>query len=151
MRATLGGMPFPIIDGLRLPLDADVHQLASLMYSAYRGTIDDEGESEADALVEVQKTFASAYGSFVPSCFAVVERGGRLLSATLVTRWQDRPFVAFSMTEPNSKRTGLARACMMTAMSRLHAAGEHELGLVVTLANVPAFNLYTSLGFVAED
>ena len=55
------------------------------------------------------------------------------------------------MTEPNSKRTGLARACMMAAMSRLHAAGEHELHLVVTLANLPAFNLYTSLGFVVED
>ena len=144
-------MPFPAIDGLRLPSYADVQQLASLMYSAYRGTIDDEGESEADALLEVQKTYAGAYGSFVPSCSAVVERGNRLLSATLVTRWQDQPFVAFSMTEPNSKRTGLARACMMAAMSRLHAAGEHELHLVVTLANLPAFNLYTSLGFVVED
>jgi GNAT superfamily N-acetyltransferase len=151
MRATLGEMPFRVIDGLRLPLDADVHQLASLIYSAYRGTVDDEGESEADALVEVQKTFGGAYGVFVPSCSAVVERGGRLLSATLVTRWQNRPFVAFSMTEPNSKRTGLARACMMTAMSRLHAAGERELSLVVTLANLPAFNLYSSLGFVMEE
>jgi GNAT superfamily N-acetyltransferase len=151
MRAALAELPIPVIDGLRPPSDADVPQLASLMYSAYRGTIDDEGESEADALVEVQKTYAGAYGSFVPSCSAVVERGGRLLSATLVSRWQDRPFVAFSMTEPSSKRTGLARACMMTAMSRLHAAGERQLGLVVTLANVPAFNLYTSLGFVVEE
>jgi ribosomal protein S18 acetylase RimI-like enzyme len=151
MRATLGEMPFPAIAGLRPPSDADVQRLASLMYSANRGTVDDEGESEADALVEVQKTFAGAYGSFVPSCAAVVERNGRLLSATLVTRWQDRPFVAFSMTEPSSKRTGLARACMMTAMSRLHAAGERELSLVVTLANLPAFNLYSSLGFVMEE
>jgi ribosomal protein S18 acetylase RimI-like enzyme len=55
------------------------------------------------------------------------------------------------MTEPSSKRTGLARACMMTAMSRLHAAGERELGLVVTLANLPALNLYTSLGFVVGE
>jgi ribosomal protein S18 acetylase RimI-like enzyme len=36
-------------------------------------------------------------------------------------------------------------------MSRLHAAGEHELGLVVTLVNLPALNLYRSLGFVVED
>jgi GNAT superfamily N-acetyltransferase len=151
MRATLAEMRAPAIDGLRLPSDADVQQLASLMYSAYRGTIDDEGENEADALVEVQKTYAGAYGSFVPSCSAVVDRGGRLLSATMVTRWQDRPFVAFSMTEPGSKRTGLARACMMAAMSRLHAAGDRELGLVVTLANLPAINLYTSLGFVVEE
>jgi GNAT superfamily N-acetyltransferase len=151
MRARLGEMPIPAIDGLRLPSDADMHQLASLMYSAYRGTIDDEDETEAEALIEVQKTFTGAYGVFVPSCSAVVERGGRLLSATLVTRWQDRPFVAFSMTEPNSKRTGLARACLIAAMSRLHAAGEHELGLVVTMANFPAISLYTSLGFVVEE
>src|ERR1039458_5564987 len=116
MRVTLVEMPLPAIAGLRQPFTADVHQLASLMYSAYRGTVDDEGESEADALVEVQKTFAGAYGSFVPSCSAVVERGGRLLSATLVTRWQDRPFVAFSMTEPSSKGTGLARGRPMAGI-----------------------------------
>ena len=150
MRATLVEVPYPATSGLRPPTEADMQPLASLMYRAYRGTIDYEGESEADALVEVQKTFAGNYGTFVPSCSVVAERGGRLVSACLVTRWEDRPFVAFSMTDADFKRNGLARACMAAAMSRLHGAGEHEVRLVVTLANSPALNLYRSLGFEAE-
>jgi ribosomal protein S18 acetylase RimI-like enzyme len=125
--------------------------LGSLMFAAYRGTVDDEGETEAAALAEIQKTYAGAYGAFVPLCSRVVERAGRLVSATLITRWQERPFVAFSVTDPDSKRAGLARACMVGAMQCLRAAGESELRLVVTLANTPAVNLYNSLGFAVEE
>jgi GNAT superfamily N-acetyltransferase len=112
--------------------------------------VDDEGEGEAEALAEIQKTYAGEYGAFVLKCSRVVEREGRLVSATLITRWQERPFVAFSVTDPGCKRTGLARACMVAAMQCLRAAGESELRLVVTLANTPAVKLYKSLGFVQE-
>ncbi len=67
MRATLVEVPYPAISGLRPPLEADMQPLASLMYRAYRGTIDYEGESEAEALVEVQKTFRGEYGAFMPA------------------------------------------------------------------------------------
>jgi RimJ/RimL family protein N-acetyltransferase len=136
---------------MRSPVEDDVGALARLMRAAYHGTIDDEGETEADALAEVRKTFAGHYGAFVPDCSKVVERGGEILHATLVTRWEDRPFIAFSMTDPRAKRSGLARAALVGAMDDLRAGQEHELRLVVTLANLPAFTLYESLGFVVED
>ena len=41
---------------VRSPTPADDHQLASLMYHAYLGTIDYQGESEADALTELRRT-----------------------------------------------------------------------------------------------
>lgn len=80
----------------------------------------------------------------------VIEREGVLASATLVIRWQDQPLVAFTMTDARFKRQGLGRACMLSAMQQLHAAGETELDLFVTLANSEAVGLYRSLGFASQ-
>lgn len=54
------------------------------------------------------------------------------------------------MTDARFKRQGLGRACMLSAMHQLHAAGETELDLFVTLANNEAVGLYRSLGFVLQ-
>jgi ribosomal protein S18 acetylase RimI-like enzyme len=140
----LAGWPTP---GLREPLYGDRAALARLMRDAYRDSVDDEGEGEGEALVEIDRVLAGAYGAFVPQASSVVEREGRLHTATLVTRWEARPFVALSMTDPGARRCGLARAGLVNAMRRLHATGETELRLVVTLANVAAVRLYRSLGF----
>jgi ribosomal protein S18 acetylase RimI-like enzyme len=55
------------------------------------------------------------------------------------------------MTHEDHRSLGLGRTCMVSAMQELFAAGEFELRLVVTLANMPAVNLYKSLGFVVEE
>ena len=86
----------------------------------------------------------------MPCCSKVVERGGTLLSAALITRWEGRPLVAFSFTDPAFAGQGLARACLLAAMSELTDQGERELRLVVTLANTRAVRLYTRLGFQFE-
>jgi GNAT superfamily N-acetyltransferase len=151
MRAALAAHQRPKVTGMRSPVESDCPKLAKLMCAAYRGTIDDEGENEDVALVEVRKTFAGEYGAFVPHCSKVVAPSQELLHATLVTKWEGRPFIAFSMTEPNAKRTGLARACLVNAMQDLRIQGESELRLVVTLANLPALSLYESLGFVVQE
>jgi ribosomal protein S18 acetylase RimI-like enzyme len=135
---------------MRPPEPADVPRLASLMLRAYTGTADDEGENEAQALVEVENTFAGGYGSFVRDCSRVIERNGMLASAVLITRWENRAFVAFTMTQPEYKRQGLCRVCMISAMNALAAEGEEEVWLAVTLANTPAIALYQSLGFVLQ-
>jgi len=151
MRAALVARQRPQLIGMRSPVEGDCLQLAKLMCAAYRGAVDDEGENEDVALVEVRKTFAGEYGVFVPHCSKVVGQCQELLHATLVTRWEDRPFIAFSMTGPTAKRTGLARGCLVNAMQDLRVQGESELRLVVTLANLPALSLYESLGFVVQE
>ena len=67
--------------------------------------------------------------------------------ASLNTRWQRRPFVAFAMPAPAAQRHGLARACRIAAMQDLREQGETQRRLAVTLANLPALTLYASLGF----
>jgi len=138
------------VPGLRAPVPEDAPQLATLMLNAYRGTVDYEGENEDGAIAEVQKTLRGSAGPFDWLCSRVVEREGILASAALVTRWQDRPFIAFTMTAAAFKRNGLAWACMLDAMRALAASGETEARLMVRIANTPAVALYESLGFVAE-
>jgi ribosomal protein S18 acetylase RimI-like enzyme len=149
MTATLTQRKRVEIEGERRPLPSDEQELAELMMSAYHGTVDDEGENVEQALAEIRKTFAGEYGPFMPDCSRVVQRGGQLVSATLVTGWQGRPFIAFAMTAPNWKRRGIARGSMVNTMQDLLECGEALLSLVVTVRNEPACSLYQSLGFVS--
>jgi hypothetical protein len=48
--------------------------LGPLMLAAYRGTVDDEGESESDAAVEVESVVSGEYGQFLPDCSFVNPR-----------------------------------------------------------------------------
>jgi ribosomal protein S18 acetylase RimI-like enzyme len=137
----------PELPGARSPTEDDRPALAQLLLDAYRGTIDEEEETLEQALAEIERTFGGEYGPFMRAESRVVERDGELVSATLLTRWQDRPFIAYAITDPRWQRQGLARASMRSAMHALHASGNDLLSLVVTLENEPALTLYQSLGF----
>ena len=149
MTITLSNRERVHIEGERRPLPTDECELAELMMAAYQGTVDDEGENVEQALDEIRKTFSGEYGPFRPECSRVVQREARIVSATLVTGWQGRPFVAFAMTAPNWKRKGIARASMVNTMQDLIERGETLLSLVVTVRNEPAYALYQTLGFVS--
>ena len=151
MRATLGNSDPHSPSQTRSVTPADVAPLGRLMYWAYVGTTDYEGETPEQAAEEIAKTMTGEYGDFDSQCSKVIERAGRIVSATLVTRFQGRPFVAFSMTDPEFKNQGLGTECMRSAMSALRSGGESEIRLVVTLANSPAVALYAKLGFTPES
>jgi ribosomal protein S18 acetylase RimI-like enzyme len=135
------------VPGARRPRTDDLLGLATLMFAAYQGTVDYTGESADAAAEEVQKTFAGGYGIYLPQHSYVVERNSALVAASLVTRLDDTPLLAFAMTAPSWKRTGLARATIGNVMLDLHEAGETQLALVVNSRNQPALDLYLSLGF----
>jgi RimJ/RimL family protein N-acetyltransferase len=121
------------------------------MHRAYLNTIDYEGESLEQSAAEIAKTVQGVYEALMPHVSHVAVREGALVSATLITRFEGRPFVAFAFTEPTLSGRGLARACLQAAMAALFRQGERELRLVVTLANTPAVALYTRLGFEREE
>jgi ribosomal protein S18 acetylase RimI-like enzyme len=137
------------LEGERRPRPSDELQLAELMLSAYRGSVDEEEETIEQALSEIRKTFAGEHGPFLPDCSRVVVRERRIVSAILVTGWQERPLVAYAMTAPAWKRRGLARAGMVNTMQDVLESGEKLLSLVVTVKNEPAYSLYQDLGFVS--
>jgi GNAT superfamily N-acetyltransferase len=148
MHADLGSArPAPDDPLVRPVCASDAPGLASLMLAAYRGTADDAGEGPAAAAAEIARLFEGAYGTFDATCSEAVIRDGSIVNATLVTEFQGCPLIAFSMTAPEWKRRGLARAGLLRVMERLRRAGRAEVGLVVTKANIPARRLYECLGF----
>lgn len=117
------------------------------MLAAYQGTIDDSGETIDGAREEVARVLSGAYGRFNSSASEVTPIDGELASATIITEMKGEPLLAFSMTAPQYKRQGLARAGLLRAIRRLKDAGHARLLLVVTEGNTPAEQLYTSIGF----
>lgn len=134
----------------RAPTPDDVRALGALLHDAFEDTVDDDGESVADARGVVEQLFAGAFGEFLWQQSEVNERAGRIVCATLLTRWQGLPFVAFTLTSPLHQGRGLARAGLLRAMNRLAAEGQQVLRLVVTQGNEPAERLYERLGFRPE-
>jgi ribosomal protein S18 acetylase RimI-like enzyme len=147
--------PPVVADGgaARTVREDDKEALAILLYAAYKGTIDDEGESFADALEEMAETWRGSYGRFLPECSFVVEDGEFLASACLVTYFEPHaaPLVVFLMTRPEAKRRGLARRLLERSMHALSGKGYDRLTLVVTEGNDPAQRLYRALGFRPID
>jgi pimeloyl-ACP methyl ester carboxylesterase len=125
----------------------DAPALARLMLDAYRGTIDDEGETLDDALAAMQETFAGAYGPLLPLCSFLIEEWGEPLACTLVTCWQGQPLLAFVMTHPVLKNYGVGRFLIQKSINALLAHRYQELSLFVTSGNLPAQRLYERLGF----
>ena len=132
------------------PVNVDASEaraLAELMLVAYRGTADDEGEDLDDAIGEVERTLAGAYGPLIPEASFVVVDSDRTVGAILVTLFEDRPIVAHIIVDPSKKRSGIGTDLMLAAANAL-ASGDHAtLDLYVTEANEPAVRFYRTFGF----
>lgn len=133
----------------RAPRTSDGHDLAVLLYAAFRGTIDDEGESFADAQHEIEKTLSGDYGRLMMDCSFVIEHEDGLAAACLISWYEPSaaPLVVFTMTAPTLKGRGLARFLLVQSINALVERGHAQLELIVTDGNEPAQRLYASLGF----
>jgi GNAT superfamily N-acetyltransferase len=129
----------------------DTALLATLMYDAYHGTVDDEGETPEMVTAEMQSLLAGKYGAFLPGNSFVIEEQGRALSATIVTLWEGAPLLAVAMTHPTAKNQGMAAELIGRSVRALAENGYADLILFVTDGNAPAQHLYERLGFVVED
>jgi ribosomal protein S18 acetylase RimI-like enzyme len=135
---------------LRPLVESDAPGLAELMLAAFRGTVDDEGEDLDRARDEVQRTFAGGYGRLLWNSSFVVEvepAKPALLSASVLTFWQELPLLSCLVTQPDAGRRGLATALLRQSAHTLASQGYARLDLFVTRGNAPAERLYSKLGF----
>jgi GNAT superfamily N-acetyltransferase len=137
----------------------DALRLGQLMYDAYHGTIDDEGETPEEARTEIAATLAGKYGPLLTtSSFLIeIEEQGRALAASVLTDWTNErtgtkhPLLAFLMTHPDAAGKGMATALLQKSINALRAHGQKDLVLFVTVGNSRAQHIYQKLGFQIEE
>ena len=158
MRHTLTEHPIAGAWATRPVSPADGPLLGALMYDAYHETIDDEGETPAEAQAEIERTLTGKYGPLLGASSFVIEEPGRALGATVITDWTDartgkkQPLLAFLMVHPDASGKGMGAFLLRRSINALLAHGETELVLFVTVGNGAAQHIYQKLGFeVVEE
>jgi len=131
--------------------DADLPEVAHLMVDGYRGTIDFEGETDEEALDELQGAIGGSNGQPLRDAWLLARTpDGTAASAICCIRWLGMPFISYVFTAAAEKGRGYAGALIEHAAAALAAESETELALFVTVGN-PARALYDRLGFVEGD
>ncbi len=134
-------------------LSTDAALLGALLYNAFHGSVDDEGESPEDANGEAIRTLTGYYGKVNEEASFVYEDSRRFVSCCLVCEWPklEIPLLAFSATIPEFRQQGLASALIMASMNVLLKQGYPAVALFVSMDNLPAINLYKKIGFQVDN
>lgn len=126
--------------------DVDERCLAALMLSAYRGTVDDEGETLDAAIQELRSVRNGAYGPVITAASGVIIREGEPVSAIITTEYGLKPLICYVFTNPAVQRHGLAAMLIQRACAALAAEGWTNVELAVTIGSAGE-RLYRRLGF----
>ncbi|MDP2293294.1 MAG: GNAT family N-acetyltransferase [Actinomycetota bacterium] len=122
----------------------DREALAALMLAAYRGTIDDEGEGDAEALEAIDHYFATMEWQHSVVC----EHDDRLVAMSFVVVVDGRHYIDPVATAASHKGQGLGTAIVTVSLRSLADAGITEVGATITDGNTASERLFTGLGFV---
>jgi len=120
--------------------DRDV--LAQLMLDAYRGTIDDEGETmvEAGEAIDTLLRLCLREHSFV------LKEDGVPIAISFVLTVDDIHYIDPVAVTASHKRTGLGRKIVETSLASIAATGVTEMGATITDGNTPSERLFARLG-----
>jgi GNAT superfamily N-acetyltransferase len=154
MRLHLGVLPSPrgvAPEGIGIRLmQADEGQaLGTLMWNAYRGTVDDEYASPAESLADAEDALAGKWGPLIAEASLAAVAAGDLIAAVITVRDVEHemlPLLAFALTEPKWQRRGIGGWLIQESIARLSLLGVSEVHLAVTRGN-PAQQLYERIGF----
>jgi GNAT superfamily N-acetyltransferase len=138
----------PTGGALRNPLPEETEALAELMLDAYRGTVDDAGETTDDALSEVEGFFLGNAGEPLLDASWVYDSNGTILSASLVTLHEGEPLLAYLVTRSPWKGRGLASFLLRQTILSLTDARYSALAAAVTEGNAESEALLARFGFV---
>jgi GNAT superfamily N-acetyltransferase len=121
----------------------DRQQAAALLLDAYRGTIDDEGETDADALDAIDHYFEQILWKH---SYVLVD-GNVLQAMAFVVELDGQHYIDPVCTRATAKGTGLGTAMVVECLHSLAASGIRVVGATITDGNVPSERLFTRLGF----
>ncbi|MFT4069766.1 GNAT family N-acetyltransferase [Paraburkholderia sp.] len=151
-RRALSDSPRPSIAlsaSLRHIQSEDIPELGQLFFSAFQGTIDDAGQTEAQYALKAAAILGGRYGEWISEASWILEQAGRLQSACLVCDYEPYgcPVIAIVATVPASKRSGRAATLLDAVLSILAGRGHSQCCAMVTKGNVASERLFESHGF----
>jgi Acetyltransferase (GNAT) family len=144
-RRRLDAAPLPAAgpESVTAATEVDPSALARLLLDGYRGTIDDEGEGEPEAVAAIEHYLAT----LVPACSIVIEEDGSPVALCFVVVVGGRHYIDPVVTSPSRKQQGLATAALGHSLRLLQHDGVDEVGAVITDGNVASERLFGRLGF----
>lgn len=116
-------------------------EYAAVLLDAYRGTVDDEGETDAEARSAVDFYLAT----IDRDASVVLTVDGTVVAFAWVVTGNGTKYIDPVVVASVRKETGLGRAAVVAALRRL---GSIEVGAAITDGNVASERLFASLGFV---
>lgn len=136
-------LPASQLDARRVEV-GDRDRLALLVLDAYRGTVDDEGETLDDAFLAVDAWFAAIEWdhSFV------LEDDDELIAASFVVVVEGVRYIDPVLTAADAKGHGIGTAMVCRSLRSLAADDVIEVGATITDGNEPSERLFLRLGFV---
>jgi len=120
------------------------------MLESYRGTVDYEGETLAQAVQEVASFFSPlAENPALPQCSVLLTSGATAVCACLVKDWRHRacPLIGYIMCHPEWKQRSLATFALAESLRTLRLSGFGEVRAVITEGNVASEKLFLRAGF----
>jgi len=143
----------PATDACRTVDASDADSIGTLLWEAYRGTIDYRDETLDEMKIEAREFFAAKYGPPLPDACLVCEIDGRPIAAALLCDWNEPdavvsgPIVAYALVHPEFRGQGHGIAVVNASLGRLAAAKWGRVYAVITEGNVPSEQLFARLGF----
>ncbi|MEA2000540.1 MAG: GNAT family N-acetyltransferase [Actinomycetota bacterium] len=129
---------------LRQPTANDRLELATLMMDSYVGTIDYEGETYEQAVVEVDEYLAA---EALLDVSQITLNEGVIQSAVLMSRVVGTPLVGYVMTRADLKNRGIASALLDIAIEAVWATDDEEVRAFITEGNLPSETIFERAGF----
>ncbi|MDP1795364.1 MAG: GNAT family N-acetyltransferase [Acidimicrobiales bacterium] len=115
-------------------------ELAHVLLDAYRGTVDDEGETLDDAFAAIDYSLAV----IDRNASVVLTVDEAIVAFAFVVEVNGVKYIDPVCTAPSHKQAGLGRAAAAAALARLDAT---EAGAAITDGNIASERLFASLGF----
>ena len=118
------------------------------MLESFRGTVDYEGETLAEAVQEVAGFFSPLESSRATALFRLLTSGATAvwpLGQGLASR--ACPLIGYIMCHPEWKQGGLATFALAESLRVLRLSGFGEVRAVITEGNVASEKLFLRAGF----
>ena len=126
-------------------VDRDDHEaLSHLMLDAYKGSVDDEGESIEEARAAIDHYFETIVW---PHSFVIAD-DDLPLAMSMVVVVEGVHYIDPVATAAVHKAQGLGRIAVATSLRSLAKSGIAEVGAVITDGNTPSERLFARFGFV---